>query len=114
MFYFIFFLKGESHFWRRKIRTFHGIIDVNKDGVISFDDFALLADRFINLGHLSEKEAKEFRQIIRNLWEKQWGEITPYNLVTVEQYLEDMHHVLNDRELMRRAHSFLPYLFKVK
>lgn len=95
------------------MRTFHGIIDVNKDGVISFDDFILLTERFINLGHLSENEAKEFQQIIKNLWEKQWGEINPYNLVTVEQYLEDMHHVLNDRELMKRAHSFLPYLFKV-
>lgn len=82
--------------------------------MISFDDFTLLADRFINLGHLSEQEADEFRQIIKNLWEKQWGEISPYNLVTVEQYLEDMHHVLNDRELMKRAHSFLPYLFKVR
>lgn len=49
----------------------------------------------------------------QNLWEKQWGEISPYNLVTVEKYLDDMHHVLNDKHQMKRAHSFLPYLFKV-
>lgn len=104
--------RGESLFWRRKMRTFHGILDVNKDGVVSYDDFRLLADRFVNLGHLSETNKQEFKSVIKNLWEAQWGEITPYNLVTVEQYLEDMHHVLNDKALIKKAHAFLPYLFK--
>lgn len=94
------------------MRTFHKILDVNKDGVISFDDFKLLSDRFVNLGHLSEKHTKEFQELIKDVWERQWGEISPYNLVTVEQYLEDMHHVLNDKSQMKRSHSFLPYLFK--
>lgn len=47
------------------MRTFHGILDVNKDGVISFDDFKLLADRFVDLGHLSEKQTNEFRNLIK-------------------------------------------------
>lgn len=59
------YFQGESEFWRRKIRTFHGILDVNKDGVISYDDFKLLADRFVNLGHMSEKHAKEFQNCIK-------------------------------------------------
>ncbi|KRT85668.1 HLH domain-containing protein [Oryctes borbonicus] len=118
---------GESQFWRRKMRTFHGILDVNKDGVISFDDFQLLADRFVNLGHMSEGKAFEFRELIKvctflifvnncyflkKIWEKQWGEIEPYNLVTVEQYLEDMLHVVNDKDRAKKVHSFLPYLFE--
>ncbi|XP_056630239.1 sarcoplasmic calcium-binding protein [Diorhabda carinulata] len=104
--------RGESDFWRRKIRTFHGIIDLNKDGVISFDDFKLLSDRFINLGHLQSDQVQKFQEVLRSLWEKQFGEISPYNLVSVERYLENMHHVLNDKRLVRKAHSFLPYLFK--
>ncbi|XP_044260480.1 sarcoplasmic calcium-binding protein [Tribolium madens] len=104
--------RGETQFWRRKIRTFHGILDVNKDGVISYDDFKLLAERFIKLGHLSEKHTHEFQNLLKDLWEKRWGPISPYNLVTVEQFLEDMHHVINDKHLVRRAHSFLPYLFR--
>lgn len=104
--------RGETDFWRRKIRTLHGILDLNKDGVISFDDFKLLAERFVNLGNLSEQQVKEFHKLVTDLWEKQWGEISPYNLVTVEMYLENMHHVLNDKRLVRRVHSFLPYLFK--
>lgn len=35
-----------SGFWRQKMRTMHGIFDVNNDGVISFDDFNILADKF--------------------------------------------------------------------
>lgn len=47
------------------MRTFHGILDLNNDGVISFEDFKLLTDRFINLGHISEKSAKEFQELIK-------------------------------------------------
>ncbi|XP_048523097.1 sarcoplasmic calcium-binding protein isoform X2 [Dendroctonus ponderosae] len=104
--------RGDSDFWRRKMRTFHSILDLNKDGVISFDDFKLLADGFVDLGHLSEKHTQEFYKVIQDLWEKQFGEITAYNLISVERFLENMHHVLNDKRLVRRAHSFLPYLFK--
>ncbi|KAG5858284.1 hypothetical protein JTB14_010465 [Gonioctena quinquepunctata] len=57
--------RGESEFWRRKIRTFHGILDLNKDGVISFDDFTILSDRFINLGHLNPGEVKKFQGLLR-------------------------------------------------
>ncbi|KAK9887292.1 hypothetical protein WA026_021600 [Henosepilachna vigintioctopunctata] len=104
--------RGESDFWRRKIRTFHNIIDVNKDGVISFNDFELLIERFVALGNLTEKHTQEFKELIKEWWIKRWGEINPYNLVTVEKYLEYMHHVLNDRKLVRRAHSFIPYIFR--
>nr|CAI5829549.1 unnamed protein product [Callosobruchus analis] len=105
--------RGETDFWRRKIRTFHGILDLNKDGVISYDDFKILAERFINLGHLQQEDVEKFQTLVKvltyrnttlyltfqDLWEKQWGEIDPYNLVTVEKYLETMHHVLNDKIL---------------
>ncbi|XP_004922728.1 sarcoplasmic calcium-binding protein [Bombyx mori] len=101
-----------SEFWRRKMRTVHNILDVDKDGLISYNDFLLFAERFKSLGHLDAKQAKEFTDIIKMTWEQQWGTIDPYNFVTVEQYLEDMHHVLNDKTLKKKAHRWLPYLFK--
>ncbi|XP_026488949.2 sarcoplasmic calcium-binding protein [Vanessa tameamea] len=101
-----------SEFWRRKMRTVHNILDVDKDGLISFNDFLLFSERFKSLGHLDEQQAKEFTAIIKLTWEEQWGAIDPYNFVTVEQYLEDMHHVLNDKTLKKKAHRWLPYLFK--
>lgn len=101
-----------TEFWRRKMRTVHNILDVDKDGLISFNDFILFAERFKSLGHLSNQQAEEFTSIIKLTWEEQWGAIDPYNFVTVEQYLEDMHHVLNDKSLKKRAYRWLPYLFK--
>lgn len=47
------------------------------------------------------------------MWEEQWGEISPYNLIGVEKYIEKMHHVLNDSSLKKKCHHFLPFLFKV-
>lgn len=46
------------------------------------------------------------------MWEERWGTISPYNLVTTEQYLEDMFHIVNDKQLRKKVHNFLPYLFK--
>lgn len=106
-------LQGETDFWRRKMRTLHGLFDINKDGVISFDDFMILADKFGDLGHLNPDEIEEFKSIMKSTWEAQWGEITPYNLVTVEQYMKDMHHVINDKHLHHKCHDFLPFIFKV-
>lgn len=96
------------------MRTLHSILDVNNDGVISYDDFKLLAEKFASLGHLQAEAHKEFLEVLQKTWEAQWGEITPYNLVNAEQYLTEMHHTINDKELRAKIHSFLPYLFKVK
>jgi Ca2+-binding EF-hand superfamily protein len=105
-------VRGESAFWRKKMRTLHGVLDVDNNGVISYDDFVVLADKFGDLGHLSKEEVDEFRQTLRETWEKQWGEVTPYNLVTMEQYLADMKHVVNDKDLRKKCHRFLPFVFK--
>ncbi|XP_055609463.1 sarcoplasmic calcium-binding protein-like [Uranotaenia lowii] len=104
--------RGTSEFWRRKMRTLHGLLDVNNDGVISYDDFRLLTEKFGSLGHLDDRAKDEFREIMKSTWTEQWGEITPYNLITVEQYLADMHHVVNDKDLRRKVHRFLPYLYR--
>lgn len=95
------------------MRTLHSLLDVNNDGVISFDDFQLLAKNFVSLGHLTPEAEAEFRDVLKMIWETQWGEITPYNLVNAEQYLTEMHHAVNDKSQRNRIHQFLPFLFKV-
>lgn len=46
------------------MRTLHSHLDVNKDGVISYDDFMLLTERFADLGHLSPEGKKEFQKVL--------------------------------------------------
>lgn len=47
------------------MRTVHNILDVDKDGLISYADFLLFAERFKALGHLNDSQAKEFTEIIK-------------------------------------------------
>lgn len=47
------------------MRTLHGIFDVNNDGVISFDDFVMLAEKFGDLGHLSKQEMDGFLGVLK-------------------------------------------------
>ena len=61
----VFCVQGESTFWRRKMHTLHNHLDVNKDGVISYDDFMLLGERFADLGHLSPSAKKDFQNALR-------------------------------------------------
>lgn len=95
------------------MRTLHRILDVNRDGVVSFDDYKLIAKRFTDLGHLTPEMSAEFEEVMRQTWVEQFGEITPYNLVTAEQFLTEVHHRLNDEQMEKRIGRFLPYLFKV-
>lgn len=47
------------------MRTVHAIMDLNKDGVVSFDDFKILGDRFIELGHLTTEQQTDFRKTLK-------------------------------------------------
>lgn len=47
------------------MRTHHQVIDLNKDGVVSWDDFEVLIARFTELGHLSPKEISKFTDALR-------------------------------------------------
>lgn len=46
------------------MRTLHSHLDVNKDGIISYDDFVLLAERFSKIGNLSPEATIEFKKIL--------------------------------------------------
>lgn len=95
------------------MRTLHALLDINNDGVISYDDFKMFAKSFAALGNLTSDAQAEFNKTLQQIWETQWGEISPYNLVNAEQYLSEMQHAVNDKELREKIHTFLPFLFKV-
>lgn len=47
------------------MRTLHGIMDINHDGVISYEDFMLLAEKFGALGHFTPEGLEEFREVMK-------------------------------------------------
>lgn len=46
------------------MRTLHCHLDIDKDGVISYDDFMLFAKRFSDLGHLTPELRIEFKKLM--------------------------------------------------
>ncbi|XP_068217633.1 sarcoplasmic calcium-binding protein [Palaemon carinicauda] len=105
--------QGQTSFWRQKMRTHHQMMDVNKDGVVSWDDFEALVRKFSQFGHLSEKEIGRFTDALRHVWEEEWGASgDPYVFIGQEQFLSQMEHVVNTKDLRKRVASPLPYFFK--
>lgn len=47
------------------MRTHHQVLDINKDGVVSWDDFETLIKKFKELGHLSPEEVANFTDALR-------------------------------------------------
>lgn len=47
------------------MRTHHQVLDINKDGVVSWDDFETLIKKFTELGHLSAEEVGSFTDALR-------------------------------------------------
>ncbi|XP_069194342.1 sarcoplasmic calcium-binding protein isoform X2 [Procambarus clarkii] len=106
-------LPGRSSFWRQKMRTHHRLLDVNKDGVVSWDDFDALITRFRELGRLTPQEVTNFTDALRHVWEEEWGASSdPYVFIGQEQFLTQMEHVVNTKELRKRVASPLIYFFK--
>lgn len=105
-------LRGQTKFWRKKMRTHHQVLDLNKDGVVSWDDFEVLIRRFTDLGHLSPKELGKLTDAMRHVWEEEWGASgDPYAFIGQEQFLTQMEHVVNTKPLRKRVASPLPYIF---
>lgn len=105
--------RGASKLWLSKMRTYHRVMDVNKDGTVSWDDFQVMADKFSQLGHLDQQQQQEFAKQLRLVWEDNWGATDdPYCFITEESLVTSMQHVVNTPELCRKVHHFLPYLFK--
>ncbi|KAG0714536.1 Sarcoplasmic calcium-binding protein [Chionoecetes opilio] len=90
---------GLTPFWRLKMRTHHEVLDINKDGVVSWDDFETLIKNFTELGHLSSDEVASFTDAVRHVWEEEWGASgDPYVFIGQEQFLLQMEHVAVDRD----------------
>lgn len=47
------------------MRTHHLVLDINKDGMVSWDDFEALIANFKRLGNLSPKEVEKFTDTLR-------------------------------------------------
>ena len=57
-----------SPYWVRKLRTRHSLMDLNKDGAVSKEDFDIFADNLIRHGKLSETLGQSVRERVMRIW----------------------------------------------
>ncbi|XP_050526911.1 sarcoplasmic calcium-binding protein [Daktulosphaira vitifoliae] len=98
--------------WASKLRAYHELMDVNKDGVVSSEDLLELTERFSTINNMTREQSLMFSKVIKNLWYKHWGCIDPFSYVTVEKYLNYIQYVKQNKELKHDVIQLLPYLFK--
>lgn len=104
---------GQSEFWLRKMRTHHVAMDVNKDGVVSWDDFEDMIRRFKATGILTGDELTSLENALKHVWEEEWGASgDPYAFINQEQFLANMENVINNKHLRKKVAKPLPYFFQ--
>jgi len=59
-----------GEYWERKIRTAFYRLDVDGDGVVSQQDFELIAEKVIKVGQFTGSRADEIRDNYLELWNK--------------------------------------------
>jgi len=50
-----------SEFWKRKVRTFFTLLDYDKDGVMSKDDWIRLESHCVKFHNASKEKEEDFR-----------------------------------------------------
>jgi len=80
--------------WTQKLSAYHGLMDVNNDGVVSVEDLRELTKRFSKVNDMTEEQSSMFSGVI---------EVRGYNIQTtirllyeciVEQQTTNHEHVL--------------------
>lgn len=56
-----------SEFWKRKIRRYFAVWDLDSDGVISEKDFVGMATRFANFEKADKQKAEHLKSLIETV-----------------------------------------------
>jgi hypothetical protein len=99
-------------FWERKISTFVVRVDLNKDGIISIDEFEWMADRYLALGQTSQEESAKLRATLRKIWATYFEEPSKDQPVTAKVYCEALRK-FGKQKLVDVVNNFFPYFFNV-
>ena len=58
----------KNPFWQRKMKHQFSCLDANKNGILSSDDFEILANRWIECGKLNQEQGKKVRTYVLGFW----------------------------------------------
>jgi len=77
-----------SEFWDNKMKMFFKRLDFNRNGELTYEDYRLRADRFIELGKLPEQRAREVRDKYLQVWTENFEQKTKLKRIDQQAFLE--------------------------
>jgi len=80
--------EATNEFWETKMKMFFQRLDFNRNGELSYEDYRLRADRFIELGKLSEQRAREVRDKYLQVWRENFEQKTKLKRINQQTFLE--------------------------
>lgn len=78
-----------SH-WETKMKNFFHRVDTDNDGVLTENDFKLMADNLIKAGQLSGTRADQIRNMYLELWNKYFKPVTGKDAATSEEFISNV------------------------
>jgi Ca2+-binding EF-hand superfamily protein len=73
--------------WKQKIRTFHTRLDQNGDGLVTKDDFLLMAQRLVTVAHATPRQAQQVQDALFKLWNVFLAENAASDSITADGYI---------------------------
>jgi len=98
--------------WTRKLKTYFKRFDKDGDGVLTENDFKLIAENIIQFGKLTGKQADEIREKYAELWLKYLQPMARGGKVTCEDNIANVKK-LGKKELRATLSEHLSLLFDI-
>lgn len=96
-------------FRKRKIRTNAYVLDYNKDGILTKEDFELYSDRYMTLGKVTEDKGRRVRALFRKFWDDMLSELDVVQPITYDVYAEAV--MKRDKDQLSELVSSIAHLF---
>jgi len=93
--------------WRRRMATYFNIIETdsegNNDGILTRDDYGVLADRYSDLGKLDERTKKQIHRKLIQIYDTFFGDLANDGPIDSKRFADAF--ISKGPELMIRACS---------
>jgi len=93
---------ADREFWERKMKMFFKRLDFNRNGELTWEDYRLRADRFIELGKLEDHRAREVREKYLQVWTDNFEQKTNLKRINEQAFIE-LFQGSNGKEALQRA-----------
>lgn len=108
-------MSDENFLKHKHLFTFLKFWDENQDGILTWEDFSLLAEKFAKIQRRGKQPEKEVIERWKSIFEKWWNELTSYADVNKDKMVEFQEWLDFFKQLGKNKKSYneLPEFLKI-